>query len=70
MRLLEDSDSPPSGGCFLHKGEHFRPRDVMLLRECDLFPSPAGRSMSVAAAVDLDDVGTSRGMDVVGGCSS
>ncbi len=56
MRLLEDSDSPLVDGSFLHKGGHFRPRDVMLLRECDLFPRRAG-SCSISVAADLDDVG-------------
>ena len=59
-RLLEDSDSPPADGCFLHKGGHFRPRDVMLLRGCDLFPRRAGSCSMSVVAVDLDDVDTSR----------
>ena len=60
MRLLGDFDSPPLDGCFLHKGGRFRPRDVMLLRECDLFPRRAGSCSMPVAAVDLDEVGTWR----------
>ena len=52
MRLLEDSDSPPAGGCFPRKDGHFRPRDVTILRECDLFPRRAASSISVVVAVD------------------
>jgi hypothetical protein len=60
MRLFEDSDFPPVDGYFLHKGGHSRPRDVMLLRECDLFPRRAGSCSMPVVAVDLDDVGTWR----------
>ena len=64
-RWLEDSGSPPAGGCFLRKGGHFQPKDVMLLRECDLFPRRVGSSMSVVVG-DLDDESTWRGMGVAG----
>lgn len=60
MRLLEGSDSPPVDGCSLHKGGRFRPRDVMLLRECDLFPRRKRSCSMSVVAVDSDDVGTLR----------
>jgi hypothetical protein len=65
MRLFEDSDSPPVDGSFLHKGGHFRPRDVMLLRECDLFPRRAGSCSMPVLAVGLDGASTLREIGVV-----